>query len=148
MYTPRFIVLHFWRTVAQFISLTVMRLKDLLSKRYNTFDRKLIILFNSIDLTISRTHFFGVPRVWEKFNVAMVEKGRANNWLKRKISAWTRNKGLEMLAIRENPNIRPGSKFPFMWTVAKKVFQQVREAIGLDRCRILLTGAAPINRST
>jgi long-chain-fatty-acid--CoA ligase ACSBG len=98
--------------------------------------------------TIRPTHFFGVPRVWEKFQAAMVEKGKNNSWLKKQISAWARGKGMELLAIRQDPNVRPGSKHPAMWVIAKKVLTTVREAIGFDRCRICLTGAAPINRTT
>jgi long-chain-fatty-acid--CoA ligase ACSBG len=98
--------------------------------------------------SIRPTHFFGVPRVWEKFQAAMMEKGKGNSALKKKISAWARSKGLEMLAIRQDNSIRPGSKHPAMWGIAKKILTKVREAIGFERCRVCLTGAAPINKTT
>lgn len=93
------------------------------------------------------TYFFGVPRVWEKFQAAMLEKGKANSGLKKAVASWAKSKGLEMLAIRQDTTIRQGSKHPFMWAVAKKILGQVRRAIGLDRCRVCLVGAAPINKS-
>jgi len=94
------------------------------------------------------THFFGVPRVWEKFQAAMIEKGKNNGFLKKKISAWARSKGLELMAIRQDRTVRPGKKFPSHWNIAKKILTKVREAIGFDRCRVCLTGAAPINTAT
>ena len=99
-------------------------------------------------LAIRPTHFFGVPRVWEKFQSAMVEKGRANSFIKKQISAWARGKGLEMMNLRQDPNFRPGKKHPSMWFLAKKILGKVREAVGLDQCRVCLTGAAPIQKNT
>lgn len=40
------------------------------------------------------TIFFGVPRVWEKIQEKMVEIGKSNGPVKKKIAAWARDVGL------------------------------------------------------
>jgi len=98
-------------------------------------------------LKVRPTYFFGVPRVWEKFQAKMAEKARDGGALTKALSRWARSKGMEMLAIRQDPNYRRGKKYPRFWSFAKLILNKVRERTGLDRCRICLTGAAPINAS-
>jgi long-chain-fatty-acid--CoA ligase ACSBG len=39
------------------------------------------------------TFFFGVPRVWEKMQEAMLKVGASNGWLKQKIAGWAKGQG-------------------------------------------------------
>lgn len=90
------------------------------------------------------TIFLGVPRVWEKIQAKMVEKGAANSPLKKKIVSWAKKTGLDY-AYSAADGVEPGWAFKL---ADKIIYSKVREALGFDRCRFMITAAAPIGRST
>lgn len=91
------------------------------------------------------TIFLGVPRVWEKIQAKIQEASAANpSGLQKKIAAWARKQGLKGGYADQTGEARP-----LFWGVAEKlVFNKVRDRLGLDRCRIAVTSAAPISKDT
>lgn len=90
------------------------------------------------------TMFFGVPRVWEKIEEKMRAVGAANTGIKKSIGEWAKSVGTAGTTAQME-----GSGLPLVWPVANAiVFSNIKKALGMDRCRFLASGAAPISKKT
>jgi long-chain acyl-CoA synthetase len=90
------------------------------------------------------TVFFGVPRIWEKFHAAMAAKLAETTGAKKQLVDWARS-----VCARVNAHRDRGERIPrrleAQYRLADKlVISKIKQAIGFDRVRELISGAAPI----
>ncbi len=90
------------------------------------------------------TVFLGVPRVWEKIQEKMKKIGSETTGVKKTIATWAKKTGLER-GYAEQRGEHKGA----MWGLANRiVFSKIRQNLGLDRCKLQATSAAPISKDT
>jgi len=109
------------------------------------YDLKEMTLASRIQF-VRPTLFLAVPRVFEKMQARMMAVGASITGVKKTIATWAKGKGLERA---KNLQLGGSGSTPFMHGLADKVIlSKARDALGLDKCRAFITGAAPISADT
>ena len=91
------------------------------------------------------TVFFAVPRVWEKLQMAVLEKIEDAPWLTRHIVRRYLELGQHLQAERQaGRRSAPWETLPYA-VLDAGLGARIRREIGLDRAHILITAAAPIH---
>ena len=95
---------------------------------------------------VQPTIFFGVPRIWEKFNAGISAKLKLATGVKKSLVEWAMGVGKRANAMT-NEGKEPSGLLAVQYGLAQKlVFSKLKEAIGLGRARFCVSGAAPIAR--
>jgi long-chain acyl-CoA synthetase len=90
------------------------------------------------------TVFFGVPRIWEKFHAVLAGKLGEVTGAKKRLVAWARRVATEVNALRDRGAPLPRLLAAQYALADKLVLHKLKRALGFDRARALISGAAPI----
>uniref|UniRef100_A0A0K2TMK5 long-chain-fatty-acid--CoA ligase n=1 Tax=Lepeophtheirus salmonis TaxID=72036 RepID=A0A0K2TMK5_LEPSM len=86
------------------------------------------------------TMFFGVPRVWEKFQEGIKEQSKNQKKSQMKVAQMFKDASMHYY---ENGDQKVIHKIG-----DKLIFQKVKQALGLDRCLEFISGGAPLSERT
>jgi long-chain acyl-CoA synthetase len=93
---------------------------------------------------IRPTRFFGVPRVWERFVEGLTKRFAETTGMKAKLVDWARGVGTQVTDLR-NRGQEPSGMLAQKHKLADRlVFSKIKEALGLDRTKTYLVGAAAV----
>jgi long-chain acyl-CoA synthetase len=94
---------------------------------------------------VQPTMYFAVPRVWEKFYSSVYIAMKDAAWIARAAFAWAEKAGRRFADLR-----LAGERVPLTLRVSRfitdrLVLKNIRRSLGMDRSRILVSGAAPVS---
>jgi long-chain acyl-CoA synthetase len=90
------------------------------------------------------TVFFGVPRIWEKFHSVLGGKLSEVKGAKKRLIDWARKVNTEVNSKRDR-DLKIPRLLELQYKLAHKlVISKLKLALGFDRARSLISGAAPI----
>jgi len=92
------------------------------------------------------TIFLGVPLVWEKIADKLRAIGAETTGIKKDIATWAKGLGLQHA---KDCLLGGAGRYPVGYGLANTlVLTNVKAALGLDQCKVAITGAAPIRVDT
>lgn len=93
---------------------------------------------------VQPTVLFGVPRVWEKFHVAVTAKLSEATGTKAWLLDWAQDVGRRVAEVR-NAGKSPGAVLRLQHQLADRlVYSRLKPLLGLGAARLCVSGAAPI----
>ncbi len=94
---------------------------------------------------VSPTVVFGVPRIWEKYHSSIILQMKEATWFKRNIFNRAINVGMKYTRAKFSPEGAPfGLKLIYHF-YHLTVMRKLKERLGLERARFIISGAAPIS---
>lgn len=94
---------------------------------------------------VKPTVFFGVPRIFERFQAGVAAQFSQAEGLRARLIEWARGVGSQVTALR-NQGQEPGALLALQHRIATAlVFTRVKEGLGLSEVRSLIVSAAPIS---
>ncbi|KAL3290030.1 hypothetical protein HHI36_023402 [Cryptolaemus montrouzieri] len=88
------------------------------------------------------TKFLAVPRVWEKIQEKMISIGAQSGILKKTIANWAKDHALR----HHLKKIKGDTSTSWGYTIASTlILRKIKQALGLDRCNLFASAAAPLS---
>ncbi|KAL3270650.1 hypothetical protein HHI36_021179 [Cryptolaemus montrouzieri] len=88
------------------------------------------------------TLFLGVPRVWEKIQEKILYVSSQSGILKKSIANWARYQALKYNFDKMNG--KPSKSWGYS-VASTIILEKVKQILGLDRCKLVVTAAAPLS---
>jgi long-chain acyl-CoA synthetase len=93
---------------------------------------------------VQPTLFFGVPRIWEKFQTGVSAKLKQATGAKKALVEWAMDVAREANALKMRGKA-PSGVLGLQYKLAQRlVFRKLKAALGMSRARNCVSGAAPI----